>query len=132
MNFGKSTVPEKGTAARLGGAGPRSRPPPGMLSTPRGIPSFLREGYAVKEAGIRIGSRSVLTRPGPGHVEEVARAATGRPIEDEIPSGATDPETAEFGQDSGGRFPRNERYLLINAVAEWCDVTGADVLVLAM
>ena len=126
--FGKSTVPV-GTAARLG-ARVRELAPAGDAVHVAWNPEFLREGHAVEDTlhpdRIVLG----IDKTRPGHVEEVARDVYGGLIEDEIPFVVTDLETAELVKTAANAFLAT-KISFINAVAELCDVTGADVSALA-
>jgi UDPglucose 6-dehydrogenase len=126
--FGKSTVPV-GTAARLG-ARARALAPVGGAVEVAWNPEFLREGYAVQDT--LHPDRIVLgvDKNRPGHAEEVARDVYGRLLEDEIPFLVTDLETSELVKTSANAFLAT-KISFINAMAEVCEVTGADVSVLA-
>jgi UDPglucose 6-dehydrogenase len=126
--FGKSTVPV-GTAARLG-ARVRDLAPAGDAVHVAWNPEFLREGHAVEDTlhpdRIVLG----IDKTRPGHVEEVARDVYEGLIEEEIPFVVTDLETAELVKTAANAFLAT-KISFINAVAELCDVTGADVSALA-
>ncbi len=126
--FGKSTVPV-GTAARLG-ARVREVAPVGDAVEVAWNPEFLREGYAVQDT--LHPDRIVLgvDKNRPGHAEEVARDVYGLLLEEEIPFLVTDLETSELVKASANAFLAT-KISFINAMAEVCDVTGADVSVLA-
>ena len=126
--FGKSTVPV-GTAARLG-AQARELAPVGDAVEVAWNPEFLREGYAVQDT--LHPDRIVLgvDKNRPGHAEEVARDVYGLLLEEEIPFLVTDLETAELVKASANAFLAT-KISFINAMAELCEVTGADVSVLA-
>ena len=126
--FGKSTVPV-GTAARLG-ARARELAPVGDAVEVAWNPEFLREGHAVQDTlhpdRIVVG----VNKNRPGHAEEVARDVYGRLLEEEIPFLVTDLETSELVKTAANAFLAT-KISFINAMAEVCEVTGADVSVLA-
>ncbi len=126
--FGKSTVPV-GTAARLG-ARARELAPVGDAVEVAWNPEFLREGYAVQDT--LHPDRIVLgvDKNRPGHAEEVARDVYGSLLEEDIPFLVTDLETSELVKTSANAFLAT-KISFINAMAEVCEVTGADVSVLA-
>ena len=126
--FGKSTVPV-GTAARLG-AKARQLAPVGDAVEVAWNPEFLREGFAVQDTlhPDRIVLGVDTNRP--GHAEEVARDIYGSLLEEDIPFMVTDLETAELVKTSANAFLAT-KISFINAMAELCEVTGADVSVLA-
>ncbi len=126
--FGKSTVPV-GTAARLG-ARARELAPVGDAAEVAWNPEFLREGYAVQDT--LHPDRLVLgvDKNRPGHAEEVARDVYGLLLEEAIPFLVTDLETSELVKTSANAFLAT-KISFINAMAELCELTGADVSVLA-
>ena len=126
--FGKSTVPV-GTAARLG-ARARELAPGGDAVEVAWNPEFLREGYAVQDT--LHPDRIVLgvDKNRPGHAEEVARDVYGALLEEKVPFLVTDLETSELVKTSANAFLAT-KISFINAMAELCDLTGADVSVLA-
>jgi UDPglucose 6-dehydrogenase len=126
--FGKSTVPVK-TAARLG-ARARELAPAGDAVEVAWNPEFLREGHAVQDT--LHPDRIVLgvDKDRPGHADEVARDIYGPLIEEQIPFLVMDLETSELVKASANAFLAT-KISFINAMAEMCEVTGADVSVLA-
>src|SRR4029079_18328106 len=126
--FGKSTVPV-GTAARLGGRA-RELAPVGDAVEVAWNPEFLREGYAVQDT--LHPDRIVLgvDKNRPGHAEEVARDVYGNLLEEAIPFLVTDLATSELVKTSANAFLAT-KISFINAMAELCEVTDADVSVLA-
>ncbi len=126
--FGKSTVPV-GTAERLG-ARARKLAPVGDAVEVAWNPEFLREGFAVQDTlhpdRIVVG----VDKDSPGRAEEVARDIYGRLIEEDIPFLVTDLATSELVKTSANAFLAT-KISFINAMAEVCEVTGADVSVLA-
>src|SRR6201991_602211 len=126
--FGKSTVPV-GTATRLG-ARARELAPVGDAVEVAWNPEFLREGHAVQDT--LHPDRIVLgvDKNRPGHAEEVARDVYGVLLEEKIPFLVTDLETSELVKTSANAFLAT-KISFINAMAELCELTGADVSVLA-
>jgi UDPglucose 6-dehydrogenase len=126
--FGKSTVPV-GTAARLG-ARARELAPVADAVEVAWNPEFLREGYAVQDTlhpdRIVVG----VDKNRPGRAGEVARDVYGKLLEEKIPLLITDLETSELVKTSANAFLAT-KISFINAMAEVCEVTGADVSVLA-
>lgn len=126
--FGKSTVPA-GTAARLG-ARARELAPAGDQVELAWNPEFLREGFAVKDTlhpdRIVLGVDSSK----PGTAEPAARDVYAALLEEQIPFLVTDLATAELVKTSANAFLAT-RISFINAIAEVCEATGADVSVLA-
>jgi UDPglucose 6-dehydrogenase len=126
--FGKSTVPV-GTAARLG-ARVRALAPAGNAVEVAWNPEFLREGYAVHDT--LHPDRIVLgvDKHRSGRAEEAAREVYGLLLEEEIPFLVTDLETSELVKTSANAFLAT-KISFINAMAEICELTGADVSMLA-
>ena len=126
--FGKSTVPV-GTAARLG-ARVRQLAPVGEVVDVVWNPEFLREGFAVQDTlhpdRIVIG----IDKDRPGRGEEVAREIYAKLLEKDVPFLVTDLATSELAKTSANAFLAT-KISFINAIAELCEVTGADVSVLA-
>jgi len=123
---GKSTVPV-GTAARL--AALIGQEVPGAMLAWN--PEFLREGFAVHDT--LHPDRLVYGLP-PGPTREVARALLDelyRSIVDRgTPVVATDYATAEMVKAAANSFLAT-KISFINAMAELCEATGADVAQLA-
>ena len=126
--FGKSTVPV-GTASRLGSR-VRELAPVGDAVEVAWNPEFLREGYAVRDT--LHPDRIVLgvDKSRPGRAEEVAREVYSHLIEENVPFLVSDLETSELVKTSANAFLAT-KISFINAMAELCEVTGADVSVLA-
>lgn len=126
--YGKSTVPV-GTAARLADM-TRKLSPAGEVVELAWNPEFLREGFAVQDT-LRP-DRLVLgvdtTRP--GKAEELAREIYSEVIERGTPFLVTDRETAELVKTAANAFLAT-KISFINAMAEICEATGADVTELA-
>ena len=93
-------------------------------------PEFLREGFAVQDTlhpdRIVLG----IDRVRPGIAEQVARDVYGPLIDENIPFLVTDLETSELVKASANAFLAT-KISFINAMAEMCEATGADVTVLA-
>ncbi|MBM4486353.1 nucleotide sugar dehydrogenase [Rhodococcus hoagii] len=126
--FGKSTVPV-GTAARLAGRA-RELAPAGDAVELAWNPEFLREGYAVQDTLHPDRLVLGLDRTRPGRAEEVAREVYAALLEEEIPFLVTDLATAELVKVSANAFLAT-KISFINAIAEVCEVVGADVSTLA-
>lgn len=126
--LGKSTVPV-GTAARLAKR-LRKLAPAGDAVDLGWNPEFLREGYAVEDT--LAPDRLVLgvDPERPGRVEEVAREIYAQAIERGTPFIVTDLATAELVKVSANAFLAT-KISFINAIAEVCEATGADVVQLA-
>jgi UDPglucose 6-dehydrogenase len=126
--LGKSTVPV-GTALRLG-ARARQLAPVGDGVDVAWNPEFLREGHAVQDT--LHPDRIVLgvDKDRPGRGEEVARDIYGKLLERDIPLLVTDLATSELVKASANAFLAT-KISFINAMAELCEVTGADVSMLA-
>jgi UDPglucose 6-dehydrogenase len=126
--FGKSTVPV-GTAARLG-AWARELAPAGDAVEVAWNPEFLREGYAVQDT---LHPDRIVLGVDPnrrGQAEDVAREIYCTLLEEKIPFVVTDLETSELVKTSANAFLAT-KISFINAMAELCELTGADVSVLA-
>jgi len=124
---GKSTVPV-GTAAELG-ARARELAPAGIDVEVAWNPEFLREGFAVKDTlhpdrivlGVQADSR---------RAEAAIRELYARILERGVPFLLTDLQTAELVKVSANAFLAT-KISFINAIAEVCEATNADVTVLA-
>src|SRR5690606_5970687 len=128
--LGKSTVPV-GTAARLAER-VRALSPVGDDAQLGWNPEFLREGFAVEDT-LRP-DRLVIgidkQRPGRIEIEEVAREVYRDSIDRPTPFLVTDLATAELVKVSANAFLAT-KISFINAIAEVCEATGADVVELA-
>ena len=126
--FGKSTVPV-GTAARLA-ARVRELAPVGDAAEVAWNPEFLREGFAVDDTlnpdRLVVG----IDRDRPGRAEAVAREVYATILERGTPFLVTDLPTAELVKVSANAFLAT-KISFINAIAEICEATGADVVELA-
>lgn len=124
---GKSTVPV-GTAAELG-ARARALAPAGVDVEVAWNPEFLREGFAVKDT--LHPDRIVLgVQPDSRRAEAAIRELYARILERGVPFLLTDLQTAELVKVSANAFLAT-KISFINAVAEVCEATNADVTVLA-
>ncbi|MGO1544672.1 MAG: UDP-glucose dehydrogenase family protein [Gulosibacter sp.] len=122
---GKSTVPV-GTAARLS-----------EKFADRGAvlvwnPEFLREGFAVKDtlSPDRIVYGLPGTKSDAKFAEKLLDSVYRQLLEDKTPKVVTDYATAELVKTSANAFLAT-KISFINAMAELCDATGADVTTLA-
>jgi UDPglucose 6-dehydrogenase len=122
---GKSTVPV-GTAARLAQL-VRELAPAGDGVGLAWNPEFLREGFAVEDT-LRP-DRLVFGVTSP-EAEETLRAAFAPIIETGTPVVVTDLPTAELVKVAANSFLAT-KISFINAMAEVCEATGADVRALA-
>ncbi|HEX6485465.1 MAG TPA: UDP-glucose/GDP-mannose dehydrogenase family protein, partial [Nocardioidaceae bacterium] len=122
---GKSTVPV-GTAAQLARLLDELSPPGAQVELAWN-PEFLREGYAVKDTlqpdRLVFGLTSEAA-------EAKLRSVYARAIGDGTPVVVTDYPTAELVKVSANAFLAT-KISFINAVAEICEITGADVKELA-
>lgn len=92
-------------------------------------PEFLREGYAVQDTITP--DRIVLgVRTENSHAEEIAREVYAAPIGNGTPFLVTDLATSELVKVSANAFLAT-KISFINAVAEVCEASGADVTQLA-
>jgi UDPglucose 6-dehydrogenase len=126
--LGKSTVPV-GTSSRLIERlrARASNPEHAQLGF---NPEFLREGLAVKDT--LTPDRIVLgvDPRNPGRIEEVARRVYGAILEFGTPFLVTDLATAELVKVAANAFLAT-KISFINAMADVCDASGADVVALA-
>jgi len=123
---GKSTVPV-GTAHRLAELVAASEP----AATVAWNPEFLREGFAVEDT--LHPDRFVYGLPA-GAAGERARALLdeiyAKPLADGVPLVVTDHATAELVKAAANSFLAT-KISFINAMAEVCEASGADVVQLA-
>jgi UDPglucose 6-dehydrogenase len=126
--FGKSTVPV-GTAQRVR-ARARELAPAGDDVDVAWNPEFLREGFAMHDT--LHPDRLVLgvDADRPGRAEEMARNIYAELIAEGIPFLVTDLATAELVKVSANAFLAT-KISFINAMAEVCEASNADVTVLA-
>ena len=121
---GKSTVPA-GTAARLAEVLARETTASGVELAWN--PEFLREGYAVQDTlhpdRLVVGVRSE-------DAERRLREVYATPVEEGTPFVVTDFATAELVKVSANAFLAT-KISFINAMAEVCEATGADVVKLS-
>lgn len=126
--LGKSTVPV-GTAARLAQK-VRELAPAGEAAELGWNPEFLREGFAVEDT-LRPDRLVLGVDPSrPGRIEAVAREVYAQALDRGTPFVVTDLATAELVKVAANAFLAT-KISFINAVAEVCEATGADVVQLA-
>ena len=122
---GKSTVPV-GTASRL-----QQRiaelAPAGEAAELAWNPEFLREGFAVEDT---IRPDRLVVGTGSERAEKLLREVYAHAIADGVPFLVTDFATAELVKVSANAFLAT-KISFINAMAELCEATGADVTQLA-
>lgn len=122
--IGKSTVPV-GTAARL----QQIADDLGSNVEIAWNPEFLREGFAVEDT-INPDRIVLGVRPGESSAEQVLREVFEQPLSKGTPFLVTDLPTAELVKVSANAFLAT-KISFINAVAEVCEIAGADVTQLA-
>jgi UDPglucose 6-dehydrogenase len=122
---GKSTVPA-GTAVRLA-ARLAELTPAGITASLAWNPEFLREGFAIEDT-LRPDRLVVGAVSGADH--EILRTVYAQLLEAGTPYIATDLATAELTKVAANSFLAT-KISFINAVADVCDVVGADVVTLA-
>jgi UDPglucose 6-dehydrogenase len=122
---GKSTVPV-GTAERLSDR-LREIAPAGAMVELAWNPEFLREGHAVEDTlrPDRLVAGVQSTR-----AERVLREVYAEPLASGVPFVVTDLVTAELTKVAANSFLAT-KVSFINAMAELCEATGADVVTLA-
>jgi UDPglucose 6-dehydrogenase len=126
---GKSTVPV-GTAERLTEMLHRLAPSGGEV-TLAWNPEFLREGHAIDDT-LRPDRLVLGLPPGPGAAvaEGTLREVYAEPIGNGSPVVISDLATAQLTKAAANAFLAT-KISFINAMAELCEATGADVTVLA-
>ncbi len=122
---GKSTVPA-GTATHLA-AQLRALAPAGDGVDLAWNPEFLREGYAVQDT---LRPDRLVFGVTTAEAERLLRAVYGVVIDGNCPVIVTDLPTAELVKVAANSFLAT-KISFINAMAEICEVTGADVATLA-
>ena len=122
---GKSTVPV-GTAPRLA-ARLAELAPAGADAELVWNPEFLREGFAVEDT---LRPNRLVIGGASAHAEKVLREVYADALGHGVPLVVTDYATAELVKASANAFLAT-KISFINAVAEMCEVTGADVVDLA-
>lgn len=122
---GKSTVPV-GTAARLTDMIQLTSPNPDLLQLAWN-PEFLREGYAVQDT---LRPDRLVFGVESEWAEQMLRAAFAPILEVGTPLVVADLKTAELVKVAANSFLAT-KISYINAMAEVCEVTGADVNLLA-
>ncbi|NMM88413.1 UDP-glucose 6-dehydrogenase [Rhodococcus sp. SRB_17] len=125
---GKSTVPV-GTAARLASR-VRGAAPAGEGVEVAWNPEFLREGFAVADTLRPDRLVFGIERDRPGTAEGALRDVYESLLARGVPLVVTDLATSELVKSSANAFLAT-KISFINAIAEICEATGADVTVLA-
>jgi UDPglucose 6-dehydrogenase len=122
---GKSTVPV-GTAMRLTGMVRSAAPEPGLIELAWN-PEFLREGYAVQDT---LHPDRLVFGVASAWSERMLRAAFAPILDAGTPLVVADLPTAELVKVAANSFLAT-KISYINAMAEVCEATGADVNLLA-
>ncbi len=122
---GKSTVPV-GTAARLADMVQLASPNPDMIEVAWN-PEFLREGYAVQDT---LRPDRLVFGVASSRAESMLRAAFAPILDAGTPLVVADMKTAELVKVAANSFLAT-KISYINAMAEVCEATGADVNLLA-
>jgi UDPglucose 6-dehydrogenase len=122
---GKSTVPV-GTARRLA-ALVESLSPEGIDASVAWNPEFLREGFAIEDT---LSPDRLVFGVQDAESEAILRQVYATILDRETPSFFTDLETAELVKVAANSFLAT-KISFINAMAEVCEVVGADVTTLA-
>lgn len=119
---GKSTVPV-GTARALA-ARIKIVAPTGSRAELAWSPEFLREGHAVTDT---LSPDRLVFGVTSDWATRLLKKVYARPIADGVPTLVTNLETAELVKQAANAFLAT-KISFINAIAEVCDATGADVL----
>ena len=122
---GKSTVPV-GTARQLINR-IRAIAPAGERVDLAWNPEFLREGFAVQDSLV---PDRIVAGVTSGRAEELLREVYARPLAAGVPLLVMDLETAELVKVAANAFLAT-KISFINAMAEVCEESGADVIPLA-
>ncbi|MGX1886608.1 UDP-glucose dehydrogenase family protein [Streptomyces sp. NPDC055287] len=122
---GKSTVPV-GTTERLAARLAELLPDEVAVEVSWN-PEFLREGFAVHDT---LQPDRLVTGVVSSHADEVLRAVYAPMLAAGVPYISTDPATAELVKVAANSFLAT-KISFINAMAEVCDASGADVVTLA-
>jgi len=122
---GKSTVPV-GTARRLAARLARTAPA-GAAAELAWNPEFLREGHAIADT---LTPDRLVFGVDSDHAEAVLREVYASALDGGTPLVVTDLPTAELAKVSANAFLAT-KISFINAIAEICEATGADVVELA-
>ena len=122
---GKSTVPV-GTAAQLA-ARLAELAPAGVSARLAWNPEFLREGFAVEDT---LRPDRLVVGTSDAEAEAILRAVYAKVLETGTPYIATDLATAELTKVAANSFLAM-KISFINAMANVCEVVGADVATLA-
>jgi UDPglucose 6-dehydrogenase len=122
---GKSTVPV-GTARRLAAQLARTAPA-GTAAELAWNPEFLREGHAIADT---LTPDRLVFGVDSDHAESVLREVYASALDSGTPLVVTDLPTAELVKVSANAFLAT-KISFINAIAEICETTGADVVKVA-
>jgi UDPglucose 6-dehydrogenase len=122
---GKSTVPV-GTAPRLAARLQELAPAGGEVEMAWN-PEFLREGYAVEDT---LRPDRIVVGVGSERAEQTLRTVYAEAIARDTPFLVTDFATAELVKGAANAFLAT-KISFVNAMAELCEATGADVSLLA-
>ena len=122
---GKSTVPV-GTAARMSEL-VRGRAHPGVSISVAWNPEFLREGHAVQDT---LRPDRLVIGTADDDAAEILRGVYAPLLDAGVPLVHTDLATAELVKASANAFLAT-KISFINAMAEVCEASGADVTMLA-
>jgi UDPglucose 6-dehydrogenase len=122
---GKSTVPV-GTAPLLSNR-IRALAPAGADVELAWNPEFLREGHAVEDT---LHSDRLVIGVESAGAEQLLREVYATPLSEGVPIVVTDLATAELTKVAANSFLAT-KVSFINAMAELCEVTGADIITLA-
>ncbi|MEU0412071.1 UDP-glucose/GDP-mannose dehydrogenase family protein [Streptomyces griseorubiginosus] len=122
---GKSTVPA-GTTARLA-VRVRELAPRDADVEVAWNPEFLREGFAVQDT---LRPERLVVGVSSGRADQILREVYAPLLRADVPYISTDPATAELVKVAANSFLAT-KISFINAMAEVCDATGADVTTLA-
>jgi UDPglucose 6-dehydrogenase len=122
---GKSTVPA-GTTARLA-ARVQELAPEGTDVEVAWNPEFLREGFAVQDT---VRPERLVAGVQSQRADQTLREVYAPMLRAGVPYISTDPATAELVKVAANSFLAT-KISFINAMAEVCDATGADVTTLA-
>ena len=122
---GKSTVPP-GTVVAYSQRLPAAAPA-GSGAELAWNPEFLREGHAVADT---LRPDRIVAGVWSGRAAATLREVYAEPLAAGVPFLVTDPATAEMVKVAANAFLAT-KISFINAMAEMCEVTGADVLSLA-
>lgn len=123
--IGKSTVPV-GTAEQLAALLSKATRP-GVEALVAWNPEFLREGHAVQDS---LEPDRLVFGVDDHRAEEVLRSIYARPLAGGCPLHVTDLATAELAKVAANCFLAT-KISFVNAMAEVCELSGADIVSLA-